>query len=129
MQHEGRPFAVAFALVAHPREAPSQFHISHLRHAEGWEELLEPLHDLLDGDGLGVAWRLLGWQVGECYHLLVAAYLPELLVLLHDACVFLLLEPVAAALPEFLAELCVEQVVGNDIGIVDFVGIDADEPS
>ncbi len=129
MQHKGRPFAVAFALIAHLGEPPSQFHISRLRHVEGRVELFEPFHHLLDGDGLGVGRRLLGRQVGECYHLFEAAYLSELLVLLNYACVFLLLEPVAASLPEFLAELCVELVVEDDVRIVDLVGIDADESS
>ena len=114
-------------LVTHVGEAAAEFHVGILPDNEGGEAVLQPLHDILQGNGLRVGGRLIWGEIGELHHRLVVEHLLELLVLLHDSLVFLVLKPVATPLFQFIDELCVEHVMSDVVGIVDLVGIDADE--
>ena len=70
---------------------------------------------------------LLGCQIGEGYHLLVAVDLLERFVLLHDTYVIFVFKPVGAALLQLSVELGIELIVVDKTGIVDLIGIDTDE--
>ena len=91
--------------VTHVAKPAAQFHVGVFAYDEGGEAVFQLLHDVLQEYGLRVGGCLLGRQEGALHHRLVVEHLLEILVLLHDAPVVGILEPVAAAPLQFGVEL------------------------
>ena len=114
-------------LISHCSQPAAQFHVRTLSDGERGELPGQQAHNVLDEHGLGIGRSLFGLEVGQLYHLLVVEHLLEVFVLLRDALVVVVLEPVAAPLVQLLVELSIELVVVDIARIVNLVGIDADE--